>query len=81
MQYVWFAVIGLVAGAVAGLALRGRHNLLIDILLGIAGALAGSHLFLTYGTGLAPARLGGPVFALIGAGVFLLAWRTTHMDE
>lgn len=80
MQYLWFGLIGLIAGALAGLLLRGHHNVFVDIGLGIAGALIGSHLFLTYGTGLAPAKMGGLVFAAIGAGVFLLAWRTTHSD-
>lgn len=81
MQYLWFALIGLVAGALAGLVLRGHHKVLVDIALGLVGALVGGHLFLTYGLGLAPERLGGLVFAAIGAGVFLLAARTTHLSD
>lgn len=81
VQYVWFGVIGLVAGTLAGLLLRGHHNVLVDIVLGVAGAVVGAHLFLTYGTGLAPAKMGSLVFAAIGAGVFLLAWRTSHWSD
>ncbi len=82
MQYVWFGLVGLIAGALAGLLLRGHHIVLVDIALAVAGALLGGHLFFTYGAtlGLRPGMTGGLIFAAIGAGVFLLAWRTTHLD-
>lgn len=82
MQYLWFGLIGLVAGALAGLLLRGHHIVLVDIVLGVAGALGGGHLFLTYGATLTlrTGSTGGLIFAAIGAGVLLLAWRTTHLD-
>jgi len=83
VQYVWFGVVGLVAGALAGLLLRGHHIVLVDIVLGVAGALLGGHLFLTYGTtlGLRIGMTSGLIFAAIGAGIFLLAWRTTHLGD
>jgi uncharacterized membrane protein YeaQ/YmgE (transglycosylase-associated protein family) len=80
-QYLWYGLIGLVAGALAGQVLRGRYKVVVDMVLGVAGALAGSHLFLTYLTGFAPGRLGGFLFAVIGAFVFLLAWRAMRSVE
>lgn len=83
MEYVWFGLVGLVGGALAGLLLRGHFNVLIDIAIGVAGALLGGHLFLTYGAVLALGNqlTGGLIFAAIGAGVFLLGWRTTHLGD
>ena len=83
MQYLWFGLVGLVAGALAGLLLRGHYKALVDIPLAVAGALLGGHLFLTYGAtlGLGIGLTGGLIFAAIGAGVFLLAWRTTHLGD
>lgn len=81
MHYFWFGLIGLIAGALAGQVLRGRYKIVVDMVLGVAGALAGSHLFLTFLTGFAPGRAGGYVFAVIGAFVFLLAWRAMRSVE
>ncbi len=81
MQYAWFALIGLVMGALAGQVLRGHYKIVVDMVLGTAGALLGSYLFLTYLTGFAPGRAGGYVFAVIGAFVFLLAWRAMRSVE
>jgi len=81
MQYVWFALIGLVAGALAGQVLRGPYKIFVDLAVGVAGALAGSYLFLTFLAGFAPGRIGGFVFAAIGALVFLLGWRAIGSVE
>lgn len=81
MQYVWFALIGLVMGALAGQVLRGHYKIVVDMVLGTAGALLGSYLFLTYLTDFAPAKFGGYVFAPIGAIVLLLGWRALGSIE
>lgn len=81
MQYVWFALIGLIAGALAGQVLRGHYKIVVDMVLGVAGALVSSRLFLIYLTGFAPERIGGYVFAAIGAFVFLLGWRAIRSVE
>jgi len=75
MEYVWFGVIGLALGALAGQVLRGQYNIFADMVIGVLGALAGSHLFLTYLESWSAGPVGGYVFAVIGAGIFLLAWR------
>lgn len=76
MEYAWFAVIGLALGALAGLVLRGHYNIFADMVVGVLGSLLGSYLFTTYLGSWAPGKIGGYVFAVVGAGVFLLAWRT-----
>jgi len=81
MEYVWFGVIGLALGALAGQVLRGHYNIYVDMVIGVLGALAGSHLFLTYLESWAAGKIGGYVFAVIGAGVFLVAWRTLRSAE
>lgn len=83
MQYVWFGLLGLVGGALAGQFLRGHYNVIVDIVLGVAGGLLGGHLFLTYGAvlGVGAGLTPGLVFAAIGAGVFLLGWRAVGSVE
>ena len=83
MQYVWFGLLGLVAGVLGGQLLRGHYNVYFDIALGVAGALLGGHLFLTYGAvlGVGAGLTPGLVFAAIGTGVFLLGWRAVGSVE
>lgn len=81
MQYVWFGLIGLVAGALSGQLLRGHYNVLVDIVIGVAGAELGGHLFLTYGASFGTGMTGGLIFAAIGAGVFLLGSRTLRSAD
>lgn len=81
MQYAWFALIGLVIGALAGQVLRGHYKIVIDMVVGAAGALAGSYLFLRFLAEFAPAKFGGYVFAAIGALLLLLGWRALRSVE
>jgi len=81
MEYVWFGVIGLVLGALAGFVLRGHYNIFLDMVIGVLGALVGSHLFMTYLGSWSPGKSGGYVFSVIGAGIFLVAWRTLRSAE
>ena len=68
---LWFLLVGLVAGWLAGVLMKGRgFGVLGDIIVGILGAVIGGWLFSsigvsTYGT------LGATFMAFIGA-VFLL---------
>jgi uncharacterized membrane protein YeaQ/YmgE (transglycosylase-associated protein family) len=46
MEFIWFILIGLVAGALAGQIVRGGgYGVLGDIIVGIVGALLGGFLF------------------------------------
>ena len=72
MQYVWFALIGMVAGFLAGTIMEGRgFGILGNLVVGVVGAVLGGFLFDILGlssTGL----IGSLVVATVGA-VLLLA--------
>ncbi len=72
MSWLWFILIGLVAGWLAGLIVKGTGNgFLLNIVIGIVGALLGGFLFGLLGlatTGI----LGSLICALVGAIVLLL---------
>lgn len=76
MNYVWIGLIGLVMGALAGQALRGHYNIWLDMIFGVLGALAGGHLYGLYLADWVSLNVGVYVFAAIGAGLALLAWRS-----
>lgn len=76
MHYVWFGLIGLAMGVLAGQVLRGHYNIWLDMLFGVLGALAGAHLYGLYLADWVDLKIGGYVFAAIGAGLALLAWRS-----
>lgn len=70
MQFLWFLIIGAVAGWLAGLAMKGRgFGLLGNLVVGILGAILGGWLFGAYiGGGL----IGSLVVAFLGAVILLL---------
>jgi uncharacterized membrane protein YeaQ/YmgE (transglycosylase-associated protein family) len=72
MTWLWFILIGLVAGWLAGLIVKGSGSgLLLNIVIGIVGALLGGFLFRLMGlhtTGM----WGSLITSLIGAIVLLL---------
>lgn len=71
-QWLWFILIGLVAGWLAGLIVKGSGSgLLLNIVIGIVGAVLGGFLFGLLGfasTGI----IGSLITALVGAIVLLL---------
>lgn len=72
MDFVWFLLIGLVAGWLAGQIMRGRgFGLVGNMVVGVIGAFLGGFLFALLGlqgSGL----MGSLVTALVGAIVLLL---------
>ncbi|HUX09584.1 MAG TPA: GlsB/YeaQ/YmgE family stress response membrane protein [Terriglobia bacterium] len=72
MQLIWFLIIGLLAGWLAGHVMRGRgFGLLGDMVVGVVGAWLGRallHVFGLYSVGF----IGSLVTALIGA-IILIA--------
>jgi len=75
MQFVWFILIGIAAGFLAGTAVKGGgFGLLGDLIVGIIGALLGGWLFSLAGVG-AGGLIGQLVVATVGAVVFLLILR------
>jgi len=75
VEFVWFILIGLVAGWLAGLLLKGGgFGAIGDIVLGVLGALVGGVLFRALGAS-AGGLLGSIIVATIGAVVLILVVR------
>ncbi len=75
MEFLWFILIGLIAGWLAGVFMKGGgFGVIGDIIVGVIGALIGGFLF--GALGLFPAgTLGTLIVATIGAVVFILVLR------
>lgn len=68
MDIVWFILIGLCAGWLAGRLMgTGGQGLLGDLVVGIVGALVGGLLFQTAGIMVSGGLLGGLIVATVGA--------------
>jgi len=69
---LWYILIGLIAGFLAGQIMRGRgFGILGNIIIGIVGALLGGFLFDALGVGLG-GTLGAIITAIVGAIILLL---------
>ncbi len=76
MQFVWFALIGLVAGWLAGLLMKGGgFGVIGDIVVGVIGALLGGFLFSLLGLSSGGSLLGAIIVATIGAIVLIFILR------
>jgi len=76
MSLLWFLIIGMIAGWLAGLIMRGKgFGLLGNMIVGVLGAMVGGYMFsflnITTGHGL----IGSLFTALVGAVVFLFLVR------
>jgi uncharacterized membrane protein YeaQ/YmgE (transglycosylase-associated protein family) len=76
MSFVAWIVLGLVAGFLASkLVNKSGEGLLLDIVLGVVGAVAGGWLFNMFGMpGVTGLNLYSLVVAVIGAAVFLIVY-------
>lgn len=76
-EIVWFLLVGLIAGWLAGQIMKGGgFGLVGDLVVGILGALLGGWLFRTMGWGGPGAGiLGAIIVALIGALILLFLLR------
>ena len=76
MQFVWFVLIGLVAGWLAGTLMKGGgFGVIGDIAVGILGALLGGFLFSSLGLSAGGGLLGAVIVATIGAIVLIFLLR------
>jgi len=76
MGFVWFILIGLAAGWVAGQLMKGSgFGVVGDIIVGVIGALLGGFLFRTLGVSAGGGLLGSLIVATIGAVVLLFLLR------
>ena len=76
MEFVWFILIGLAAGWLAGQLMKGGgFGVVGDIVVGVIGALLGGFLFHTLGVSAGGGLLGSLIVAVIGAVVLLFLLR------
>ena len=72
MYYVWYLLIGLIAGWLANLFVKGEGSgLLVNLIVGVVGGFLGSWVFSLFGL-VAVGTFGSLVTSLIGA--ILLLW-------
>jgi uncharacterized membrane protein YeaQ/YmgE (transglycosylase-associated protein family) len=72
MGFVWFLVVGVIAGWLAGkLTKGGGFGLVGDLVLGVIGAFLGGWLFSLFGANGSTGLIGSIIVATIGAVVFL----------
>ena len=76
MSFLWFLVVGLVAGWLAGMLVKGGgFGLIGDLVVGVIGAFLGGWLFSTLGASAGGGLLGSIIVATVGAIVLLLIVR------
>jgi uncharacterized membrane protein YeaQ/YmgE (transglycosylase-associated protein family) len=75
MNWIWFIIIGLAAGFLAGAVVKGHgFGLLGNLIVGVIGALLGGFIFSLLGIA-ATGLMGALICAFIGAVVLLLLLR------
>jgi uncharacterized membrane protein YeaQ/YmgE (transglycosylase-associated protein family) len=76
MNLIWFLVVGLIAGWLAGVLIKGGgFGLLGDLVVGVVGAFIGGLLFSFLGLSSGGGLIGSLVVATIGAVVLLVIVR------
>ncbi|MBL8896018.1 MAG: GlsB/YeaQ/YmgE family stress response membrane protein [Planctomycetes bacterium] len=72
MEFVWFALIGVCAGWLAGQVLKGSDfGLVGNLVIGVLGAILGGWLFGELGISAERSLLGALITAFVGAVVLL----------
>jgi len=76
VSILWFLVVGVIAGWLAGTLVKGGgFGLVGDLIVGIVGAFLGGFLFSTFGVSLGGGLIGSIIVATIGAVVLLFIIR------
>ena len=75
MGVILWIVVGLLAGWIAHVVLGGRGGILVNLAVGLIGAIVGGWLFGALHVVPAPGFAGNLVTAIVGAVVFLFIWR------
>jgi uncharacterized membrane protein YeaQ/YmgE (transglycosylase-associated protein family) len=66
--FLYWVLVGLIAGWLAGVVMKGGgYGIVVDIVLGMLGAIVGGWIFSMLGIGAGGGLLGGIVVAFIGA--------------
>ena len=75
-DFLWFILIGLIAGWLAGVLVKGGgFGVIGDIVVGVVGALIGGFLFRSMGVAAGGGLLGAIFVALIGAIILIFLLR------
>ena len=73
---LYWIVVGLIAGWLAGVVMKGGgYGIVVDIVLGMLGAIVGGWIFSTLGIGAGGGLVGGIIVAFIGAVVLVAITR------
>ena len=76
MSLLWFLIVGLVAGWLAGVLVKGGgFGVVGDLVVGVIGAFLGGWLFSTLGASAGGGLLGSIIVATVGAIVLLFIVR------
>jgi uncharacterized membrane protein YeaQ/YmgE (transglycosylase-associated protein family) len=76
MNFLWFIIVGIIAGFLAGKLVKGGgFGLLGDLVVGVIGAVLGGWLFGRLGVSTGGGLLGAIVVATIGAIILLVIVR------
>jgi len=76
MSLLWFLIVGLVAGWLAGVLVKGGgFGVIGDLVVGVIGAFLGGWLFSTLGASAGGGLLGTIIVATVGAVVLLFIVR------
>jgi len=76
MEFIWFILVGLVAGWLAGVLVEGGgYGVIGDIIVGVVGALLGGFLFGSFGVSAGGGLIGSIVVATVGAVVLIFILR------
>jgi len=76
MNLLWFCIVGIIAGWLAGVLVKGGgFGLLGDLVVGVIGALLGGWLFTKFGVSTGGGTLGAILVATIGAVILLFIVR------
>jgi uncharacterized membrane protein YeaQ/YmgE (transglycosylase-associated protein family) len=76
MNFIWFVLIGLCAGWLAGRLVKGGgFGVVGDIVVGVIGSLLGGYLFSVLGVSTGGGLIGSLIVATIGAIVLLYGLR------
>ncbi len=76
MDFLWFLLIGLIAGTLAGVIMKGGgYGIIGDIILGVLGAVLGGWLFKEFGVAVGGGLLANLGVATVGAVVLIFILR------
>lgn len=76
MEFLWFIIIGIIAGWLAGVIMKGGgFGLVGDMVVGVLGAILGGWLFSKFGASAGGGLIGSIIVATIGAIVLIFILR------